>query len=79
MSEVKPDLVIEASDDTCATLPQLMKRSMAPLESGAVLEVLSHDPAARDGVPAWCRLTGHTLEAAIDVDANTTRFLVRKR
>ena len=31
---------------------------------GAVMEVIAHDPAAPEDLPAWCRLTGHRLVRA---------------
>ena len=34
---------------------------MRDLQPGEVLEVRTDDPAARVGVPAWCRLTGNRL------------------
>ena len=76
---IDPDAVLVAEDDTCATLTSSMKTKITPLSSGAVLEVLSFDPASREGVPAWCRLTGHTLLEAIALDDQKTRFLVRKK
>jgi TusA-related sulfurtransferase len=52
---------------------------MRSLESGRILEVRADDPTARLGVPAWSRLTGHTLVAAIEEDTERTRFFLRKR
>jgi TusA-related sulfurtransferase len=56
-----------------------MKRTLRTLDSGQVLEVRADDPAARLGLPAWIRLTGHTLLATIEDDDSRTRFFVRKR
>ena len=47
--------------------------------SGQLLEVRTDDPAAREGVPAWSRLTGNTLEAIVADDAGRTRFYLRKK
>ena len=59
--------------------PVVMDVRMRALESGQVLEVRVNDPAARLGVPAWSRLTGHTHLATIEDDDRRTRFFLRKR
>lgn len=73
------DAVLEAAGETCATLTPRIKATMRGLESGRVLEVRSDDPAAREGVPAWSRLTGNPVEATVEEDAEHTRFYVRKK
>jgi len=40
--------------------------------------VLTHDPATRAGVPAWCRLTGHVLVETRVEEGPCTRFWIRK-
>jgi len=72
------DAVFDGRGQTCGTLEPAMKTHMRALESGQVLEVRVDDPAARLGVPAWSRLTGHALLAAIE-DEGRTRFFLRKR
>ncbi len=77
--EPAADLVLDAFDQTCGMVEPMMKRRMNTLVSGQVLEVRVDDPAARLGVPAWSRLTGHTLVATIEDDERRTRFFIRKR
>lgn len=43
-------------------------RTMAGLSEGAIVELLSDDPAARYDVPAWCRMTGHTFVGEAPVE-----------
>jgi len=57
----------------------LVKTRIRELLSGSVLEVRSDDPAAREGMPAWSRLTGNELLAAVVDDADRTRFYLRKK
>jgi len=45
----------------CVDLTPLIAKTMRDLQPGEVLEVHTDDPAARVGVPAWCRLTGNRL------------------
>lgn len=73
-----PDATLDGCGQLCGTLEPEMKKRMRTLESGQILEVRVDDPSARLGVPAWSRLTGHTLVAAIE-DAHRTRFFLRKR
>ena len=73
------DATIDGCGQTCGALEPQMKRHMGALESGQILEVRVDDPTARLGVPAWSRLTGHTLVATIEEDTDRTRFFLRKR
>jgi TusA-related sulfurtransferase len=73
------DAVLDGSGQLCGTLEPAMRTKMRVLESGQVLEVRADDPAARLGVPAWCRLAGHTLLTTIEEDDRRTRFFLRKR
>jgi SAM-dependent methyltransferase/TusA-related sulfurtransferase len=71
--------VLDGYGQVCGTLEPTMRAEMRALESGQVLEVRADDPAARLGVPAWSRLTGHALLATIEEDDRRTRFFLRKR
>jgi TusA-related sulfurtransferase len=56
----------------CVDLTPLIAKTMRDLHPGEVLAVRSDDPAARLGVPAWCRLTGHPL-MHVHTNRRTTR------
>lgn len=71
--------VLDARGATCATLTPLIRAKIGELDSGCVLEVRTDDPAAREGIPAWSRLTGNELLAAVEEDAERTRFYLRKK
>jgi len=77
--EPSADAVLDACGQTCGTIEPMMKLRMRALESGQVLEVRVDDSAARLGVPAWSRLTGHALLATVEDDERRTRFFLRKR
>jgi TusA-related sulfurtransferase len=83
MTESEPlpqaDTLLDAPGTACATLTPLIKSRMRELASGQVLEVHSDDSAAREGVPAWSRLTGNPLLATVVEDAEHTRFYLRKK
>jgi TusA-related sulfurtransferase len=75
----EPDAVLDATGATCATITPLTKAKISELVSGAILEVCSDDPAAREGMPAWSRLTGNELLAVVVDDPIRTRFYLRKK
>jgi TusA-related sulfurtransferase len=75
----KPDSVLDAAGASCALLTPLTKAKISQLASGNVLEVRSDDPAAREGLASWSRLTGNELLAVVVEDANRTRFYLRKK
>lgn len=53
------------------------RRALKSMASGAVLELLADDPAAASDVPAFCEMTGDTLEEARQ-DGETLIFRIRK-
>lgn len=81
MSEEFPaaDATLDAPGMACANLTPAIKARLTELTSGQVLEVRSDDPAAREGVPAWSRLTGNPLIATAKDDATLTRFFIRRK
>jgi len=44
------------------------------MQPGEALEVIARDPGAPTDLPAWCRMTGHTLVAA-----EHPRYVIRKK
>lgn len=76
-----PDAVLDAPGANCATLTPLIKAHIRELASGQILEVRTDDAAAREGVPAWSRLTGNALVASDDAadPGGTLRFYLRKK
>lgn len=63
----------------CANLTPAIKKEIQGLEPGVVLEVISDDPASREGVPAWCRLTGNKLLYEQNMDEGKTAFYIKKK
>ena len=56
---VTPDLVIDCLGRPCPVPVVELARALPGLSAGAVVEVVSDDPAARADVPAFCRMRGH--------------------
>ena len=77
--ETQPDKVLDAPGTACATLTPMIKNAIMAINPGELLEVKSDDPAAREGVPAWCRLTGNPLIIIKEIDSQNTIFHIRKK
>lgn len=71
--------VLDAPGMACVSLTPKIKYELAALRPGALIKVHNDDRSSRLGVPAWCRLTGHHLIDVIEVDADRTIFLIRKK
>ena len=59
--ETPPDAFADLDTMACGDLMIALRRAMRPLDSGQVLRVHATDPGAPHDIPAWCRMTGHTL------------------
>jgi len=71
-------VVIDGGDQGCGGgLLSLMVQALKRLSSGEVMEVRSTDAGVREDLPAWCRMTDHTLVAA-QRGAQGNRYFVRK-
>ena len=55
----------DAGDTGCGRLIVGLRGQLEPLRCGALLEVIARDAGAPADVPAWCRMTGHTLVSAM--------------
>jgi tRNA 2-thiouridine synthesizing protein A len=69
---------VDMGEAGCADLTPLIRGRIRELESGQVLEVLSADPTAHEGIPAWSRLTGNELIGTLR-EGGRSRFYIRKK
>lgn len=58
----------------CGTLVFELRRRILDIAPGDTLEVISHSPGAPTDLPAWCRMTGHSL-----VSADPPMFVIRRK
>jgi tRNA 2-thiouridine synthesizing protein A len=72
-----PHHTLEAPGLACIDLTPLIAKAMRDLQPGEVLEVHTDDPAARVGVPAWCRLTGNRLVHTSDTHPHTDHLTLQ--
>ena len=51
----------DAGDMGCGDLVMELRMRLHPMRPGEILKITARDPGAPEDLPAWCRLTGHTL------------------
>ena len=56
-----PDVEWNAGDLGCGDLVLELMLRMKAMAPGHVLRLVASDPGAPADIPAWCRMTGHTL------------------
>ena len=61
---LRADAVWDAGDLACGELILTLHGRMHAMRPGEVLRLVALDSGAPADLPAWCRLTGHTLLAA---------------
>ncbi len=67
------DLTVDGGPLGCGELLVLLHVKMRDLQIGQVMDVVTYDPGAHEDLPAWCRMTGHTLLLEQD-----QHFFIRK-
>lgn len=68
-----PDSIWDAGALGCGDLVLELRARLTALRPGQTLLVIALDPGAPEDLPAWCRLTGHTL-----VEARHPRYRIRR-
>jgi len=64
----------DAGETGCGQLVFELRHRVNRLKEGECLEVIAEDPGAPVDLPAWCRMTGHTL-----VSANHPVYVIRRK
>ncbi len=79
VSELEADVFYDAGDRGCAEGPlDAIAATLRKLQPGQTLEIRATEPSVANDLPAWCRLTGHTLEQS-RAGAAGDRYLVRRK
>lgn len=58
------DIQWDAGETGCGQLIVGLRSRIESLPPGALLEVIARDAGAPVDLPAWCRMTGHSLVSA---------------
>jgi tRNA 2-thiouridine synthesizing protein A len=64
----------DAGDMGCGELIVLLRARVRAMAPGETLRLVARDPGAREDLPAWCRLTGHTL-----VEADHPVYIIERK
>lgn len=65
----------DAGDLGCGELILELSVRMRKMQAGEVLRLTAHDLGAPADIPAWCRMTGHTL---LQFDPATQSYFIRR-
>jgi len=60
-SEMDISATWNAGDMGCGDLVLELRLRLQALRPGEIMQLCARDPGAPEDLPAWCRLTGHTL------------------
>ena len=75
---IAADVTVDLGQAGCGDLTPLIRGRLRELRSGQILEVISEEPAAHEGIPAWSRLTGNELIGTVR-ETSRSRFFIRKK
>jgi tRNA 2-thiouridine synthesizing protein A len=64
----------DAGDLGCGELVLELKVRLDRMEPGQLMKLVALDPGAPADLPAWCRMTGHTL-----VSSEHPVYLIRRK
>ena len=64
----------DAGEMGCGQLVVELRRRLVQMTPGETLEVTAQSPGAPADIPAWCRMTGHTL-----VSADHPVYVIRRK
>lgn len=63
-----------AGESGCGSLIVGLKTQLGQIRSGELLQITALNAGARVDLPAWCRVTGHSL-----VSADHPNYVLRKK
>lgn len=52
---------LDARGSRCSMLSMTVSQRVTPMSPGAVIDVVTDDPATPTEMPAWCKKMGHEL------------------
>lgn len=64
----------DAGDMGCGELVLLLFQRMNQLRAGDVISLIATDTGAKEDLPAWCSMTGHSL-----LRAEHPRYWIKKK
>jgi tRNA 2-thiouridine synthesizing protein A len=58
---IRTDQEWDAGDMGCGELVLELLLRLKSMSPGQIFKLTARDPGAREDLPAWCRMTGHSL------------------
>ena len=75
---MKRSIIVNAKGFFCPVPIIKTAEAMDNLDSGAIVEVISDDPAIAHDLPAWCESTGNVIKSMIK-EGGVYRYFVQKK
>ncbi len=66
LKSIKADRVVDARGTSCPGPILAVKKSIAEVKPGGIMEVLSTDQGTQKDLPAWCKKMGHEFLGAFE-------------
>ena len=76
-TSIHADCVLDLGEKACGQLVMEVMLAMRDLAAGQTLLVIAYDPAAREDLASWCRMTGNMLVQTLP-EPSGNQFLLRK-
>jgi tRNA 2-thiouridine synthesizing protein A len=73
-TNIEADETWDAGDLGCGELVLELRTRLACMQPGQVMKLIALDAGAPADLPAWCRMTGHTL-----VSGEHPVYLIRRK
>jgi TusA-related sulfurtransferase len=74
----EPELVIDAVGRMCPLPVIELAKQITDVPVGAVVAIVSDDPAAAADIPAWCRMREQEYVGELRQENGATSYLVRR-
>jgi len=78
MELLHADSIYDAAEAGCGELAMALMKAVMAIEPGQLLEFRAGDSGAAEDIPAWCRVTGHSLVAGPAGDQGKSYFIRKK-
>ena len=78
VSDLQESGVFDGMGQACAHLLPVVAKRLRSLQLGEILKVVTDDPAARDDLTAWCRMTSNELAEVVKGHGYAS-YYVRRR
>jgi TusA-related sulfurtransferase len=74
----QPELVIDAVGRMCPLPVIELAKQITAVPVGAIVAIVSDDPAAATDIPAWCRMREQEYLGEVGQPSGATSYLVRR-